>query len=235
MYGKFDYSLRYSDKKISFGFRKKGNYFEYYREGPDGEKITKRLISRTGSVVVNPVEPLNLPETVTNYLEIEFSSIFIEPNQKFQIFLKFPIEIGVFVVAQKDMEEIDIFSFVSQKYSLYGPPSGGIITRWYYSDVHSKYPETDPIREGVISLEIENATSEWAEVSRVVFDGYAMKIFYDGRVIMQAKMKIGSSHSAETSFESTTPQTGMTKSIELYTARKLPAVKKTFLMEWGLV
>jgi hypothetical protein len=62
-----------------------------------------------------------------------------------------------------------------------------------------------------------------------------MKIYYsDSLVAMRASMKIIPRRLAETDFQDAPLLTGMTKSLELYTSRKLPVVPAKFVMEAGL-
>lgn len=235
MYGRYDYSYHFQNDEISFGIEKKGNFFRYFREIAGGEKVEKTLLSDFGRIIVNPVEPLNLPETITHFLEIEFPSVFIEPFSRKEIYLTFPIEIGVFVAAKKDIQVLDIFSFHPQKYSLYGTPSEGIVTRWHRSEVHENLPELDHHKTGVIKLILVNNHREWVEISRVVLDGNGMKLYYGEVVSMIARMKILTPKIAETDFTDTALLEGQMKSLELYVARELQIVKRSSTMEWGFV
>jgi len=234
MYGRYGYSFHYSDDLITLDIKKEGEIYRYTRTQGD-ETVEKTIISEKGKIIINPVEPLNLPTVVSHHLEIEFEPIFIEPDGNKSIYLTFPIEIGIFLVAKKDIEVLDIFSFESQKYSLYGSSSEGIITRWARSSITSEAPQIDPLKNGVLHLTILNQAHEWIKVSHVVLDGYAMKIYYDNTAAMEATMELLSPHTAETRFSTSSPDKGMKKSIEIYSTRNIPIVKRTYSMEWGLV
>lgn len=235
MYGRYDYSYHYQNDEISLGIEKKGNFYRYFREIAGGDAVEKMLLSDSGRIIVNPVEPLNLPENITHFMEIEFPSVFIEPFSRQEIYLTFPIEIGVFVAAKKDIQVLDIFSFHPQKYSLYGTPSDGIVTRWHWSEVHEDLPELDHNKTGVLKLILVNNHREWVEVSRVVLDGNGMKIYHGDVVSMIARMKILTPKIAETDFTDTALLEGQMKSLELYMARELQIVKRSNTMEWGFV
>lgn len=235
MYGRYDYSFHFSTDFINAGIEPFGSFFRYYRQIPGEGCVEKNILSGIGKIVVNPVEPLNLPKEVTNYLEIEFKPLFVEPFSEKEIYLLFPIEIAVFVDAKDDIEILDIFSLRKPKYSLYGAPSEGVVTRWVFSDVFVSIPEVNRNMQGVLKLNIDNPTKEWVEISRVVFESYGMKIYYGDIVSMNARMKIISKNIAETEFFDRPLQARQNKSIELYTARDLPVVKRGFLMEWGFV
>lgn len=206
-----------------------------YRRCCEGETFEREIVSATGDVLINPVEPVNLPKEITNFLQIEFPPIFIEPGAAWAIYLKFPVEIGVFLESEKGTEVLDVFGLGDQKYTLYGQPTEGIIARWYRSAVYSDIPSVEQLREGVMKLSIQNTSSEWAEVSRAVFNSADTKIFYDdGIVATNATMKIISPTMAETDFVDSPLIPEMVRSIELYTARKIRVISRGYLMEWGL-
>jgi hypothetical protein len=240
MFGSYGYSFEYSNHEISAGSVPEGPFFRYFREVSGGARVEKIISSDSGRIVVNPVEPLNLPDEVTNFLELEFEPIYIEPLGKKDIFLEFPVEIGVFIASKQDIEVLDIFSLDNPKYSLYGPPNGGVITRWLWSPVYSEIPQLDHHRRGIFQLTLENTTKQWEELSRVVLEGTLMKIYYgevEGKklVSMSGKIRILSKLVAETEFFDQPLAEGLKKSIEIYTAREIPGVKRNFTMEWGLV
>ncbi|AEA47150.1 DUF432 domain-containing protein [Archaeoglobus veneficus] len=227
IYGSHEYGFSYSgdDLTVECG--------EVYRRICRGDHVEK-ILSGGKKFIINPVEPVNLPREVTHYLCIDFKKpVLIESGASITVFVKFPVEICVFVNG-KGVSPIDVFSLVTPKYTLYGNPKSGVICRWYESDVYTEVPETDPLREGIISLRIHNSSDDWVEVTKAVFDSYAMKIYYGDIVSMVAEMKVIGKHVAETTFIDRPLREGMKKSIELYVARKLLIERKSFLMEWGV-
>ncbi|WP_231476625.1 DUF432 domain-containing protein [Methanoculleus sp. MH98A] len=204
-----------------------------YRRRCEGQTFERILVSKTGEVVINPVEPVNLPREITDFLLVEFSPMMIEPGASRTVYLKFPVEIGVFVESARDIEVLDVFASGTQKYTLYGSPTSGIIARYYESAVYPEIPQVDPFREGVMELSLHNSCREWVEVSRVVFESTDMKIYYGDFVAATATMKVLTKTMAETDFVDAPLRPGMVKSVELYTARKIPAIDRGYLMEWG--
>ncbi|NYT05680.1 MAG: DUF432 domain-containing protein [Methanomicrobiales archaeon] len=235
MYGRFGYDYGYSDDSVTVGITPGKGFYCYSRTIAGGDSVQKRILSDAGRIIVNPVEPLNLPEEITNYLEIAFEPMIVEPFANKDVFLTFPVEIGIFVAAKKNIQVLDIFSLSPQKYSLYGPSSGGLITRWWHSEVFDAVPEVNHNILGIMQLTIENTTREWVELSRAVFEGYGMKIYYGGPVSMVARMKIMSPRLAETEFFDHSLVEGQKKALELYTARELHVVRRTCPMEWGMI
>ncbi len=207
-----------------------------YRRAWLDEKVEKILISNNGKILINPVEPVNKPREITAYLLIEFEKdITIKPKAARSIFLKFPVEIGIFIYENKDFEILDILTLAKQKFALYGDPRNGVICRHWKSDVYSSKPTGNPVYEGVVQLNITNTTTEWNQVTKAVFNAYGMKIYYsDDMVSMKANMKVLGEGIAETDFVDSPLKEGMKKSQELYTTRKLPVITTKFVMEWGI-
>lgn len=236
MYGRYslDFCIEKDDLKVCFS--RDGDVVRYSRTLGDS-KIERIIASEDGRVIINPVEPLNLPEEVTRFLEIRFESILIEPGASRTIYLTFPIEIGVFISKKAAFRCIDIFSRARPKYSLYGPTDTGVITRYHWSPVYLTLPTPDPCCEGVVELEIVNTTKGWVEVSRVVLENYGMKIYYDQSLVsMKAQMRVLKSTIAETSCIRSPLREGMHKSIELYYTRMIGLAESalTFTMDAGV-
>ncbi|MFP3908782.1 MAG: DUF432 domain-containing protein [Archaeoglobaceae archaeon] len=234
MYGAYSFPATIETENILISVEREEKRFLYRREFQE-EKVEKILAADSGQLTINPVEPLNKPVEVTSFMQIEFeNSIVVEPKTHQKIYLTFPIEIGVFVTSKRDVEVLDVLTLVRQKYTLYGEPSNGVICRYWKSGVYSEIPETDRLREGVMELTINNEVGEWVEVNKAVFNAVGMKIYYNDMVSMRATMELGSKTVAETDFRDSPLKSGMKKSIELYTARKVPIVGRKMIMGWGL-
>ena len=235
MYGTFEIS----DFQAEFGnFRIKverdGKLYRYVREGK--ERVENVISSNSSKLIINPVEPVNLPKNITNFLQINLSKkIILEPGLQAEVYVKFPIEVGVFLASKKKIEVVDVFSLQKPKYSLYGSPSDGVVCRYWESEVFFKKPEIDPLKEGIIRLKVENKADEWVSLKSLVFDVYGMKIYYNSdSVISFGEVELKSERVGETTFLDRKSVKGMRKSVELFTARKVPIVRKSFVMEMGL-
>ncbi|MDY6966760.1 MAG: DUF432 domain-containing protein [Halobacteriota archaeon] len=201
------------------------------------EDVEKIILADNERLILNPIEPLNKPKELTPNLLIEFEKeVLIDPEAKRKIYLKFPIEIGVFLSSNKKNHEIiDILTLSKKKYTLYGSMTKGLICKYWKSDIYTSVPSTNPIYEGVIELNIENKTTYWVNVTKVIFNAYSMKIYYDDNMVsMKGKMEIIAPHIAETSIINSPIKKGMNKSIEYFTTRKIPVVMTKFVMEAGL-
>ncbi len=225
LYGVHKFGEKIEDEKIYIKFDR-----EYIR-ATNNERVEKVVVGGD-KFLINPVEPVNLPKEITRFLLIEFSkTVSIEPKSMVKLYVKFPVEIGVFVIGKK-LYILDIFTFVNPKFTLYGEPRRGIVCRYFKSDVYTNLPEVSKLREGVMELTIKNEFDEWVNVKKAVFDGYGMKIYYSDFPSMVATMKIENKSLAETSFSDKPLSSNMKKSLELYTAKRFIERKK-FTMEWG--
>jgi len=236
MFGRFNYPCQHTGEVYSFSIEQDGNLFRYRRECQQ-EKVEKIIASAGPAIFIHPVEPVNLPKEVTRYLEIVFPPIIIEPESTKTIFLTVPLEIGVFVTAKDDYQLVDIFSKCLPKYSLYGEPDNGVITRYHESPISEHFEKPNPDCEGMLQLDIRNTSRGWVEVSRAVFESYFMPIYFDEIVAMSGEMVIFSKMIAETRIHEQPFRDGMELAIPAIKARKLLRVdveRKGYLMEHGV-
>jgi len=232
MFGRYKGIFHREDGDILVETERNGGLLTYRRRC-EGQTFERLLVSKTGEIVINPVEPVNLPKEITNFLQIEFTPMVFEPGASQTVYLKFPVEIGVFLEAARDIDVLDVFGLGTQKYTLYGSPTGGVVARWYRSAVYTEVPAVECLSEGVMELSIHNASHEWVEISCAVFDSTDMKIYYSDFVATTAAMKVISTTLAETDFIDAPLRPGMVKSVELHVARKIPVINRGYLMEWG--
>jgi hypothetical protein len=235
MYGSYELPLEIVREGITLSLVREGDTL-LYRSACADKRVEKILLASTGKVIINPVEPLNKPKELTPYLLIEFGrTLMVEPGATRTIFVTYPIELGVFIAQGNHGDLLDILTLVKQKFTLYGDPRSGVICKYWRSEVYSMVPSVDPLQEGVVVLSMTNTTTGWVEVTQAIFNAYGMKIYYNDELVsMRATMKIMSGTLAETDFIDAPLQEGMKKSLELYTARKLPGVGTKFVMEVGI-
>ncbi len=227
MFGRYDYTLSIGEGSLKLGVERRDGLYIYRRtqEGKPVQEVVLGPGPDEAEIVIHPVEPITVPKRLSLFLEVAFDPIVLGPSSRKTLFLTFPVEVGVFLESGSVTEVIDTFSLLPSKYSLYGTPKTGVITRWHKSRVYSEPPSPDRKREGVLRLEIENSTKDFATVSRAVFEAHGMVLFFDWeQVAMDAQMTILASKVAETSFSGSIYREGMEKSIELSEAQKIPLV-----------
>ncbi len=235
MYGEHSYPLHIDEDGVLIDIIEKDGAYFYKRKSATGSTFECYLSDGNGKIRICPVEPVNLPKYITDYLEIDFEKVMIAPNSEHTIYLRIPLEIGVFYDFGENLELIGVFSNIPQKYTLYGEPATGIIARSYQSNVYHTIPDVDKTREGVLQLKIINNESDIAVVSKVVLDCYSMKIYFNEKMAaMKAIMKIQPKKTAYTECIDEPLIEGMTRSTEIYAAfSSIPVIRKSFFMESG--
>ncbi len=199
------------------------------------EKVEKTLLKRDCNIMIYPVEPVNKPKNITQFLQVEFERpIMIAPKDTSSFFTTFPLEIGIFVEGNKKAEVVDIFTFTKPKFTQYGELTNGIICKHWKGEVSTSQPMADPLQTGIIELTISNTTQIWMEVSKAVFNAYGMKIYYSpGLITLKGYMKILKVTMAETDFMDLPLMEGMMKSLELFKIKTPAMVNRKFVMEGG--
>jgi uncharacterized protein len=235
MFGKYDMPLNIEKEGVSISIEKEGDAYSYSRECLE-EKVKKTLLIGNGRLLINPVEPLNKPKSITPYLLIKFEKkLVVEPKATKKIFLTFPVEIAAFIAIENDFELLDVFTLTNMKFTLYGDSRNGFICKYWKSEVYSVMPTVDILQQGVIELSLTNSSATFTELTQAVFNAYGMKIFYsDGLTAMKATIKLRAGDIAETDFEDSPLENGMTRSLEVYTSKKLLVTSTKFLMEYGI-
>jgi hypothetical protein len=235
MFGTHSIPLSIKKEGISLLIGKEGNFFAYTRE-TGKEKIEKVILGEQKKILIHPIEPLNVPKDLSAYMNIEFKrTLTIKPNSSRKIYLKFPLEIGVFLSEKKAYEIFDIFTLTQPKFTLYGDPRNGVICKYWKSDLFSSLPHLNYYYEGIMELTLTNTSGEWQEVSKAIFNAYGMKIYYDDNMVaMKAEMKVVHQSTAETDFLDSPLKKGMNKALELYKVKKIPVTPVKFVMREGI-
>jgi len=207
----------------------------YHREYED-KILDKTIFSKGKNIVINPIEPLNTPKSITSTLLIELEEpIVLEPKTKRSIFLTYPLEIGVFVKGKKRHLDIDIFTLVKNKYTLYGDVKTGTICKYWKSSLHTSVPSVDQLHEGILNLRFYNTSDEWVELTKTVFNAYGMVMFYDDDLVsMRGDMKISGEDKSETRFISHPLREDMNKSLEVFEKKAKHLKGAKFIMEGGI-
>lgn len=234
MFGRHTIPFRLEDSGISIETRRDG-HFTLYERVSLSERVEKRLGFTEGFLTINPVEPVNLPQEITGAVEFHFTPIAVMPLSEIGVFLTFPVEAGVFSGTGDSFALIDVFSLARPKYSLYGTPERGVITRHVETGVYDDLPSVNPLEEGVLSLKIRNTGRDWVWVSRAVFESSTLRIFYGPHAAMSAEMVVYSRLLGETWVNKAPLEKGMREALRVYpTRRSLIPEKASYLMEYGV-
>jgi uncharacterized protein len=246
MYGYYSPPFSVEQDGIFISVSHEGDQWVYKRI-LETDNVEKVILGDEKQIIINPVEPLNTPKEITPNLLIEFEkTLLLAGGAKRKIFLTFPVEIGVFISdnRNKNLQLLDVLSLARQKFTLYGEVSNGVICKHWKSKIYSTSPSPNPLQEGIMELTLRNTSSDWASISKAVFSGYGMKLYYEGDVYMRARMDIINRNTAETGFE-LQHISGELKSSSLkdfktrkeafgvYSLQKLGFMPIKFYMGWG--
>ena len=169
MFGEFTPPYRFEKDGLSLSLEMREGHYQYTRDLA-GDRAEKAISPGLSRLLIHPVEPFNTGPGKVAHLELEFPPLIIEPGATETVFLTFPVEVGVFVEGIRSTEIIDAFTLSPPKYSLYGSPRRGVITRFARSPRYRDIPAVEAAREGVLKLAIRNSFPEWTQVSRVVME-----------------------------------------------------------------
>jgi hypothetical protein len=235
MFGEHRIPLTISVGDLSLNLTKHDGFYRYRRESSDSH-VEKILLQEPERIILSPVEPLNLPHRITPYLQIELlNTMVVSPRETQSVFLSFPVEMGVFLPARNEPALLDTISLNTKKFTLYGSPRGGHITRYWQSSVRHSAPKTNSLYEGILKLEIVNEADGWIPVKKIVLDAHGMKIHYKkDRVTAQARMEVTSETKAETEFIGSPIERGMKSSIELFKLGRLAVSSTRYYMVEGI-
>jgi hypothetical protein len=234
MFGKVDLPFNYGSDRNSINIKLfKGGIL--YRRVTGSKEVEKRIYSSKARVWLSPVKPFNCPKMITSTLMVELGrTLVVPPKQVKTVFLRFPVEIAVIASREGKDKVIDVFTDNPPKYSMYGDIKEGVMCRYYGSDVYVKPPRTDANKEGLLEVRVKNSTSEWREVSMLVFEGILMKIYYSNTLVSgKAKANIIDDEKVETSFSSAPLKEDQKKAFEILTQKTFKRLLTKFTMEGG--
>ncbi len=206
----------------------------YRREGEAGSN-EKVILADQGLLLFSPVEPFHTPAQISNHLLVELEKpVVIEPRRIESIMVTFPLEVAAAFSRRKSGGDrvLDIFSFSRSKFTLYGGIRDGFICKYWKSGIYRSIPAVNPLKYGVMRIEIHNLAARWAEVQKFLFSAQGMKIYYNQNLVcLNATMKIGSEVTAETNFLDEPIQKGMNKALEQFSTRLLSLPGRTIMEE----
>ena len=163
-----------------------GSAFLYVRDDPKGgivEKIVP-VVSDHLKIEVAPIRPLNHPARRGDCVFLKFDkSIHLDKGSAMTVFVKCPIEIGVFLVNGTDRSSLDWFTCdpLNSRLALYGQSDTGILCK--YSDVAVSTSENfddTAYLQAVVKITMENKLDSGNSVSKIVFPITDNSIYYNG-------------------------------------------------------
>lgn len=182
-FGTFPFSRTIAHRRLSLSFSDDAGITRYCRSF-GGTTVEKTIAVSRKEYTVRPLPPMHLPEPVTDFLQVKFNEIRLEPGADTVIFVTIPLEIGISLASQDGEEHtIDVFGFVPPKFALYGTATRGILTRIITSEATGSPRPTKNYRECLLRIKLRNASSSWVSVSRVLLYMNTLVFHYDAACV----------------------------------------------------
>lgn len=157
--------------------------FSYIRKDAE-DNILKKIIPITSSdltIELCPIRPLNYPAHRTNHVYLDFESpIFLSEDSAATVFVRCPIEVGIFLVHDGHKDSLDWFTCdpLNSRFCLYGTPESGTLCKYMNSEIVESYDDSIPFQNAVLKIDIKNELSRGVTVSKIVFPITGNSIYY---------------------------------------------------------
>ena len=157
--------------------------FSYIRKDTE-DNIVKKIIPTNSSELtleISPIRPLNYPARRTNYVYLDLETpVFLSENSAASIFVRCPIEIGVFLIHDNHKDSLDWFTCdpVNSRFSLYGSPESGTLCKYAQSEIVESYDDSIPFVNGVLKIDMKNDLDKGLSISKIVFPMSDNSVYY---------------------------------------------------------
>ena len=113
------------------------------------------------------------------YLDLE-TPVFLSENSAATIFLRCPIEVGIFFVHENHKDSIDWFTCdpINSRFCLYGTPESGTLCKYAKSEIVESYDDSMPFQNAVLKVDIKNDLDKGFTISKIVFSITGNSIYY---------------------------------------------------------
>jgi len=178
-FGTYPFSEGFNHPKLAISFTDMGGIVHYKR------RIRKsifeaHLATSKQEYTILPLPPMQLPAPVTDFLQIRFNEISLEPGSTTVVFVTAPLEIGISLTAENGRQKIlDTLGFSDPKFAIYGTATRGILTRFVTSEVTTEPTPCRNYCEFQLRLNIENISDSWISIARVILYMNNLVFYYD--------------------------------------------------------
>lgn len=177
-------NLELSLPSITIKIDKIGDHvFSYIRKDTE-DNIIKKIIptkSEDLTIELSPIRPLNYPAKRTSYVYLDFETpLFLSEGSAVTVFVRCPIEIGVFLVHDEHKDSLDCFTCDpnNSRFCLYGTPESGNFCKYTLSEIVESYDDSIPFLNGVLKIDIKNDLDKGLNLSKIVFPITGNSIYY---------------------------------------------------------
>lgn len=168
------------------------NVFSYVRKDAEENLLEKMIPTKSDELVLelSPIRPLNHPAKRTNFVYLELETpVFLSEGSAATIFVRFPIEIGVFLIHGDHKDSLDWFTCdpSNSRFGLYGTPESGTLCKYAKSEIVESYEDSVPFVNGVLEISIQNELDEGHSISKIVFPISDNSLYYeDSKAILDS-------------------------------------------------
>ena len=157
--------------------------FSYVRK--DAEENLSEIMIPTRSndlhIELCPIRPINHPAKRTSYVYLDLETpIFLSEGSAATVFVRCPIEIGVFLIHDGRKDSLDWFTCdpTNSRFGLYGSPESGTLCKYSKSAIVESYDDSIPFVNAVLEINIQNELNEGYSVNKVVFPISDHSLYY---------------------------------------------------------
>lgn len=156
--------------------------FSYTRNSQN--EVIRKIIQVTPEIhqiELAPVLPVHRPAYKTDFFFLRFEEpLFITERSTIETQVSFPIEIGMFLIAQKNPSGFDFFSCdpSNSRFGLYGTPEDGKICKYASISLDGEHIAPQPFINAQFRIKIRNELDESASVGKIVFPVTDHDLYY---------------------------------------------------------
>jgi uncharacterized protein len=179
-----DYQLVFGENRIEIN--SVGSSLSYRRYAGNELAAEALIVSDEDPVIIGvfPSPPLFTPKAVAKNVYLKFRApVLVDQRSQAVIYVKIPIEIGVYRQAKDEEILIDAFSRTRQQYALYGSPESGVVCRYTETEISTNSDDTKPAKyeEALVRVRIKNDIDNVVRVSKVIIpmDGVILDHVHD--------------------------------------------------------
>ncbi|MCV0366847.1 MAG: DUF432 domain-containing protein [Nitrosopumilus sp.] len=177
-------NLELSLPDITIKIDKIGDHvFSYVRKDAEDNIVKKIIPTKSDDLTIelSPIRPLNYPAKRTSYVYLDFETpLFLSEGSAVTVFVRCPIEIGVFLVHDEHKDSLDCFTCDpnNSRFCLYGDPESGNLCKYALSEIVESYDDSIPFLNGVLKIDIKNDLDKGLTLSKIVFPITGNSIYY---------------------------------------------------------
>lgn len=159
------------------------NVFSYIKNDSKSNTVEKIIPIQSDDLTIEiaPIRPLNFPARRTSYIYLDFETpVFLSENSAATIFIRCPIEIGIFLVHDGHKDSLDCFTCdpKNSRFGLYGAPDSGTLCKYAKSEIVESHDDSIPFVNAVLELKMNNELDRGNSISKIIFSISDNSLYY---------------------------------------------------------